>query len=241
MSQLVIGLGEVGSSILNVLNEHYEDVKGHDQTYTQLDLLGCHQSAFDFFHICFPYSDNFVEEVKGYCKDFLKTNGLIIIHSTVPIGTCEKLDAVSSPIRGIHPNLEKGIKTFVKYFGGKRAYEASKIFEACNIQTKVYDSSRDVEAGKIVDTAYFGWIVAFNKEIYKMCQEKGLNFEIVWSEFTKTYNDGYRALDKDKFARPYFEHISGPIGGHCVMNNLKFLDNYVSFVLEKINERHKSV
>src|SRR3990167_1189192 len=136
---LIVGLGEVGKALKEVLSERYE-VDGLDKENTKL------KDGYDVIHICIPYTIDFVDEVLKYQLLYLKLNGLTIIHSTVPIGTSKKLGAVHSPIRGIHPNLKQGIKTFTKYFGGERAGEAAELFKDLVSEYVTTKDSDSIEA-----------------------------------------------------------------------------------------------
>ena len=93
MINLVIGMGEVGKAIQQIL--------GCDSINSNFDNL----KDYDTIHICFPYSDEFIEQVKSYQETYKPS--LTIVHSTVPVGTCKKLGAVHSPIRGIHPQWSR--------------------------------------------------------------------------------------------------------------------------------------
>src|SRR4051812_21023221 len=107
MRHLVCGCGEVGAALRSILECDGED----------LALKITPRSVrYDVLHICIPYSDHFEAIVRG--KQHLFSPAFTVIHSTVPIGTSEKLDALHSPVRGKHPQLEESIRTFVKYVGG---------------------------------------------------------------------------------------------------------------------------
>ena len=147
------------------------------------------------------------------------------------------MEAVSTPVRGIHPNLVDGIKTFVKYFGGKNAYEAAKIFQACDIKTRILERAKDCEAGKLLDTTQFGWMIILNKMIYEWCKENNVNFEIVYREWNQTYNSGYTELGQTQFSRPWMDYIPGKIGGHCVMPNCDILNNPLTEIIKLYNEK----
>lgn len=230
---MIIGLGEIGLAIQHILQAQFDDVYGYDPK--DIRSTNPPYDKYNVLHICFPPSDKFIEQVKAYQEKFLLEDGLTIIHSTVQVGTCDQLNAVASPVRGIHPNLVPGIRTFIKYFGGKDAYRASKIFEACQIPTRCYPNARDIESCKLWDTTRFGWDILINKIIYKWCEENHVNFEIVWKEWNETYNTGYYRLGKEKFIRPTFEYVPGPIGGHCVMQNCELLDNIITKTLKEFN------
>jgi len=220
MKHLVIGYkGEVGSAIYKILKEAYQ-VKGIDQNNE-------FYSAFDYLHICIPYSKDFINIVLNYQKKYLFPEGLTIIHSTVPVGTSNLLNAVHSPIRGVHPDLIKGIKTFVKYFGGKRANEAAKIFEDLGIKTFIIENASDCEVAKLWDTTQYGWMIILNKKIYQWCKETGVNFNFIYTEWNKSYNEGYTKLNKSEVVRPYLFYMPGKIGGHCIIPNCKIFNNEI--------------
>src|SRR5574343_123027 len=122
MTHLVIGNGKVGQAIAGILKSAVIDKGGWSGVKRPI------------LHICFPYSRKFVRQVRKYIAQY--NPDLIIIHSTVKVGTSEKIGAVYSPIRLVHPNLIEGIRTFVKYFGGDGADEATKIFKDLGIKTK---------------------------------------------------------------------------------------------------------
>ena len=105
MRTLVIGAGEVGKSLAKVLKEFHE-------TFVR-DLKPVLVDNVKIMNICFPYSDKFEQAVKKYQAEY--NPKLTIIHSTVPVGTSRRLNAVHSPIHGKHPSLARGIKTFIKY------------------------------------------------------------------------------------------------------------------------------
>lgn len=224
---LVIGLGEVGSALEVVLKEKYP-------VSTIAKPGDTMQGTFDVLHVCFPWIEKFVEQVRNYRNQYLKPGGLVIIHSTVPLGTSEACDAVHSPIRGMHPDLSSGIKIFVKYFGGPRSEEAANIFTALGIKTKTTPLSKNTEALKLWDTTYYAWNVIFNKELHAWCEQQGIDFDLVYTDANRTYNDGYRELGKPQVTRPVLQFTPGAIGGHCLIPNAKLLDSEIAdFILRK--------
>ena len=222
MNNLVIGRGEVGTSVYNVLKKKY-DVEITDLEGTE--------GKFDVMHVCFPYSDKFTDFVKEYQEKH--EPDLTIIHSTVPVGTSDKVGAVHSPIRGVHPHLEEGIRTFVKYFGGKDAQKAAKLFRGLDIRTVQYDDARITEAGKIWSTTYYGWNIIFNKLLHKWCEENNLPFSEVYRHFNITYNNGYRDLGMKHVVRPVLDYMEGPIGGHCVLPNTELIDSPIAKIIQE--------
>ncbi|MEK7120524.1 MAG: hypothetical protein AAB840_00345 [Patescibacteria group bacterium] len=210
---LVVGLGEVGFAIKTILG-----CDGHDP---MKNILA--NGKYEVLHVCFPYFDGFEKEVEKYKKEF--DADLIIIHSSVPMGVSSKLGAVHSPIRGVHPNLEKSIRTFVKFFGGEKAKEASKIFEEFCIKTLVTEKAENTEAMKLWDTTQYGAMILLNKEIYDFCQKWGLDFDVVYTKANRSYNEGYGEMEMPFVSRPYLKYMDGKIGGHCIIPNSYFLDS----------------
>ena len=125
-NQLIVGYGEVGRGLAEVLKQ-----KGKVWILDPNKSLKHNNNwpkKFYAIHICIPFSNSFSQAVRGIKKKY--GYEILIIHSTVPVGTSDKLGAVHSPIRGDHPNLAKGIKTFVKYVGGKNSQAAAKLFKS---------------------------------------------------------------------------------------------------------------
>lgn len=220
MRHLIVGYGEVGRSLGEVLGKHM---------WIDLDTGSWDKEPVDVVHICIPYP-----EPKGFemavNPDFAKTvmkyktgSNLVIVHSSVPVGVCDALGVVHSPICGVHPHLAEGIRTFVKYFGGKRAREAAVIFQRLKIPVKVYKEARITEAMKLWSTTQYGRMIMLEKEIYEWCQKNDLPFEEVYTRSNKDYNKGYTKLGMKHVVRPYLKHVPGPIGGHCVNENSKLL------------------
>ncbi len=226
-TNLVIGLGQIGTAIKSILECH-----GIDK---ETMIAG---PKFDVIHICFPWSDEFIEQVKYYQNEYKPT--LTIIHSTVPIGISKQLDAIHSPCRGVHPLLEEGIRTFVKYFGGEKSEEAAEIFREKGIQVLAIENSDATEALKLLDTLQYGLNIMIEKEIYKFCEQKGVNPDIVYKMANRDYNEGYMKLGRPEVVRPYLNHVDGPIGGHCILPNAKIMEEFwLANLLLMQNEDYK--
>jgi hypothetical protein len=234
MRNLIIGAGEVGRSLYKVLSDSHEteirDVGPFDATL-----------PISVLNICYPYFDGFEDSVREYQRMYAPE--LTIIHSTVPVGTSDSLGAVHSPIHGKHPNLADGIRTFPKYVGcpdPDKRRRAVEFLRAAMINAVGIGSARDSEASKIWCTTYYGLCIAFQKKVEEFCREHGLNFDMVygWNVF---YNRGYRALDMPQFTRPVLTPMEGPIGGHCVMPNLRFIDgNPVAEFIREVNSAYET-
>jgi len=212
----ILGYGEVGQAIA----KFYKKPKIKDLTVDN-GLKGV-----EILHVCLPWFPNFVKIVKKEIKEIKPK--LTIIHSTIAPGTTKKLGkmVVHSPIRGIHPRLYRGIKTFVKYIGAdnKKAGElAKKHLESLGIKTKVFYPSITTEIGKLLDTSYYGACIAWHGEMKKICDKYKVDFEKAVTDFNETYNQGYRKLKKSNVIRPVLYPPNPSIGGHCICSNAEIL------------------
>lgn len=224
----ILGYGEVGQAIAKFYkNPKIKDLNRDDGL-----------NGVEILHVCFPWSNNFIKIVKKEIKKIKPK--LVIIHSTIKPGTTKKIisglpracrGVVHSPIRGVHPKLYEGIKTFVKYIGAdnkKTAKLAKKHLESLGIKTKVFYPSVTTEIGKLLDTSYYGLCIAWHGEMKKLCDKYGIDFNEAVTDFNQTYNDGYKKLGKPNVIRPVLyppQKIKG-ITGHCICENAKLLKKY---------------
>ncbi|MBI4993486.1 hypothetical protein HZC33_00800 [Candidatus Wolfebacteria bacterium] len=227
---LIIGAGQIGNALYKVLSPYYN--------VFVIDKNDKIDGNFDVMHICYPNMKDFIKITKAYIKKYHSKS--VIIHSTVPVGTTKRISsmAVHSPIRGLHPNLEKGIKTFVKYFGGKKANEAAKIFSGIGIDTQCFKKSETTELLKILDTTYYGWNIIFAKEVKNICDKFGVDFEEAYVIPNQHYNEGYKKMGKQHFIRPVLKHMPGKIGGHCVVSNCDLLDSWITKTIKQRNKKY---
>jgi len=226
----ILGYGEVGKAIAKFYkNPYIKDLKRDD------GLEGA-----EVLNICIPWTEDFIKIVK---KEIRKIKPkLIIIHSTIAPGTTKKIGGmvVHSPVRGIHPNLYQGVKTFVKYIGAdnkKAGQMAKKHLESLGIKTKVFMPSITTELGKLFSTSYYGLCIAWHAEMKKICEKSGIDFEKAVTDFNKTYNQGYQKLGKKNVIRPVLYPPRKGIEGHCLIPNAEILKKYykskaIEFILK---------
>ena len=225
----ILGYGEVGQAIAKFYpstgsgRAKIKDLKRDD------DLIGV-----DILHVCIPWSEKFSTIVEKEIKNIQPQ--LTIIHSTVEPGVTHEFAkefkgmVVHSPIRGVHPHLYKGIKTFVKYIGAdskKAGRLAENHLKSLGIKTRVFPSSKTTELGKLLDTTYYGLVIAWHGEKKKLCDKLGINFEYAVTDFNQTYNEGYKKLGKHNVLRPVLYPPNPHIGGHCIISNTKLLKKHM--------------
>ena len=219
---LIIGKGQIGTSLQKVLKCDIRDKEPLEGEY-------------DILHIAFPYSKNFVKQVKSYQKYYQPK--YTVIHSTVPVGTSKKCNAYHSPVRGMHPKLEESMRVFTTYLAPPSAY-LKKYFESAGMQVKLLKNPENTEAGKLWSTTAYGWNIILQKEIYRYCKENNLDFDIVYKSFTESYNSGYKELGRENVTRPVLRQIEGPIKGTCIIPNCKLLRDKVSETILKFNKEY---
>jgi UDP-N-acetyl-D-mannosaminuronate dehydrogenase len=182
-------------------------------------------------NVCIPQIKNFEEVVIDIANR--SNSKMIIIHSTIKVGTTESIskktncDVAHSPVRGIHPNLLDGILTFVKYVGSDNIESSSRVvnhLKSLGVKAVSLKSSRETEIGKLLDTTYYGICISWHGEMKKMCDEIGADFEEAVTLFNETYNSGYIKLGKSNVVRPVLFPPESKIGGHCVVPNAKILN-----------------
>jgi 3-hydroxyisobutyrate dehydrogenase-like beta-hydroxyacid dehydrogenase len=221
MKHVVMGAGQIGTAIAEVLG----DATLHD--------IGATPEPCDVLHICFGWSPDFERYVRRYVGDY--TPELVIIHSTVPVGTSRRLGAVHSPVTGKHPHLAESIRTFLKWFGGSDAAFAAQVFEAVGVDVAVVPDPETTEAGKLWQTLQFGLLVAMEKECRRFCEAVGANPTIAYEAFNRTYSMGYEDMG-EPYTLPVLRHMDGPIGGHCVIPNARMTDTPLARTLVELNE-----
>lgn len=213
MKHLVIGAGEVGTALAEVLDCDLRDVDpGHTDG-----------QSYDVLHIAYPWSGTFTSVTDDYVQAHSASH--VVVHSTVPPGICDTYGWTHSPIRGRHPDLVEGICTFTKHFGGVHAEAMAEPFAARGIFTITHRLAATTETGKLWELARLGIEVRVEKEINAYCAKHHLPFDEVYSAFTETYNDGFAELGEVRFIKPNLRHIDGPLGGHCVAQNIPMLDS----------------
>src|SRR3990167_2160208 len=182
---LIIGMGEVGSALAEILGER-RDIATHDPNR---DIHAPIDAPYDWMHIAFPYSDDFKTFVASYADTFNPV--CVVIHSTVPIGTMRAICKESfeaehrtyyySPVRGRHPHLTRALRDFPKWY-------ASAIPGQADIENEMKSLSGNRAANM---TAMKNWL--FEKR---------------------------RVYDGDIGLCPVLDLAPGPLGGHCLRNNI---------------------
>lgn len=241
---LIAGYGVVGSAFDKILTDADYPHDICDPYVLKGKKLN---EYYHTIHICFPcyFEDKFIDNVIGYIYAFHPD--YIIIHSTIGVHTLEKIwkrneyrdvKLFHAPVRGVEDEGAAGIKRFKTFIGGINPnYDLSLDYYLDNLglNWEWVKSYKESALGKIVGTSWYGMIIAFANQIQKICDEEGIDFDQAYTQpmftdeigriyFKHFHNDraepGY-GIDRHMIERPVNE--PGVIGGHCVMENLKFL------------------
>jgi len=230
----ILGHGETGQALEKIIKKHQPVFY---RTRKEDNLKG---RPIVFLHITIPYSKTFVKTVVDTIKELQPY--LCFIESTVEVGTTRKISEktdcllVHSPIRGIHPDLYKGIKTFVKLVGGidkESAEQAAIYYKKLGLKTFHCIGPETTELGKILSTTYYAWNIVFQKEAFRLCQKFEVDPSIAYDLFNLTYNAGYTELGMKHVVRPILRQVEGPIGGHCMIPNCQMLEKRLGNVLTR--------
>jgi len=215
---IIVGVGEVGSAIEKLERENENHLILFDD---KLEAPQNIPKEIDVMHISIPFIKNFVNTVIEYIDTYKPK--ITIINSTVKPGITDyikgfvKTPVVHSPIRGIHPNLYEGIKTFVKFIGGEPedCKLAQEHFESFGIKTSTM-TSKESEFLKLLDTTYYGWNIAYANYVKEICDENELDYNNVYTKANVSYDEGYTELGKSNVVRPVLFPPEKGVGGHCL-------------------------
>lgn len=236
-NDLIIGMGEVGTTLYTLLKSRGIDVAGIDLDATR--NRGKLDTNPKVLHICIPFSREFTFQV---LQQIMKNNpGYVIIHSSVEPTTTKSIQNFSktaiivySPVRGVHKRFLNDMFRYTKFYSNESEDgHIDEIFKARFEKTKKVSNSTALEVAKLcVDTTYYGLLIAYRKYVDKYCRQLNINPEEVWEFATE--------IHKFLGNRPIMYNDNLPIGGHCVLQNLELLTNEMDDVKRVITEWSKS-
>ncbi len=210
---VVVGLGEVGWPILNLVSKRHQalgvDISPPNETIRGVEIM----------HICYPFQiRDFVGETARYIELFRPA--VTIINSTVAVGTTRAVAnrtgaaVVNSPVRGKHARMDEDLLRYAKFVGAidpAAGEHAAKHFRSLGMKTRTLSSPEATELAKLTETTHFGVIIAWAQEVERYCDQFGQDYDEVVSFY-----------EEIKFLPPV-KYFPGVIGGHCVMPNIEIL------------------
>ena len=241
MTDVILGMGEVGQTLFDLLVDRKFDCIGIDldnskcKKYSENEVI----KNPEYLHVCLPGElTGFTDIVLNWINK-IKNIQVVIIHSTVKPGTTkiiqEKLTIpiLFSPVRGVHKRFLNDIKKYTKFIS----------FDGIKIDPKIktdlenrfekiewMSTTKTAELAKIlVDTTYYGWLINYAQITKMICEKENVDFNEMW-----------------KFADEIHENLGnrpkmfpGIIGGHCVIPNLDLVEYENLDIIKKINEMYE--
>lgn len=208
---LVVGLGEIGRPLLDILRGAH-DAAGRDIEDRPFD-------GVQVLHLCFPYSPDFVSAAARYVA--LYEPAVVVVNSTVVPGTTTEIQektgvpAVYSPVRGKHARMAEELRSYRKFVAGTSATAVALVedhFAAAGMTTQRMSSPEALELAKLLETTYFGVLVAWAQEMDRFAGAVDADY---WETTAFLEEIGFF---------PPVRFQPGYIGGHCVMPNLELLE-----------------
>ena len=241
MTDIILGMGEVGETLFDLLVDRKFDCIGIDlddskcKNYTENEIIENPQ----YLHVCLPGElEKFTDIVIEWINK-IKNIQVVVIHSTVKPGTTKTIQERSSipilfsPVRGVHRRFLDDIKKYTKFISFDDANIDSKIKKDLENRFEKIDwmsTTKTAELAKIlVDTTYYGWLINYAQITKMICEKENVDFDEMW-----------------KFADEIHENLGnrpkmfpGIIGGHCVIPNLDLIKYENLDMIKKINEMYE--
>ncbi len=229
----IIGYGEIGSAIAAIYRKRGLQAPAiYDPALGYTD----HIDMCDVIHVAVPGS------VVPAVVTPRRRTPLYIVHSTVPPGTCRRIyecnlnmRIVHAPVRGIHPELARGIETFTMPIGGPANdsqgrpsldhITASNVLQRLGITVELWEAWEETELAKVLCTTQLGLDILFMRHVAELAAKYGASFDRVYTQWRLDYNDGFERLDRWELHRPTLLPMAGKIGGHCVVPNARMISD----------------
>ena len=241
MTDIILGMGEVGETLFDLLVDRKFDCIGIDledskcKNYTENKIIENPQ----YLHVCLPGElEKFTDIVIEWINK-IKNIQVVVIHSTVKPGTTKNIQERSSipilfsPVRGVHRRFLDDIKKYTKFISFDNTEinsELKKDLENRFEKIEWMSTTKTAELAKIlVDTTYYGWLINYAQITKMICEKENVDFDEMW-----------------KFADEIHENLGnrpkmfpGIIGGHCVIPNLNLVEYENLDVIKTINEMYE--
>ena len=241
MTDIILGMGEVGETLFDLLVDRKFDCVGIDLDNTKCKKYSENEVIKnpEYLHVCLPGELTGFTDIVLNWMDKIKNIQVVIIHSTVKPGTTKIIQEKSSipilfsPVRGVHRRFLDDVKKYTKFISFDGIEIDSKIkIDLENRFEKVdwMSTTKTAELAKIlVDTTYYGWLINYAQITKMICEKENVDFDEMW-----------------KFADEIHENLGnrpkmfpGIIGGHCVIPNLDLIEYENLDMIKKINEMYE--
>lgn len=207
---IVVGLGEVGRPLFNILSRLYECI-GVDIQPVEVT------KPCSVLHICIPFQlGDFVgtscEYIAKYKPRYAVVNSTVAPGTTRAIAERSGVPVAYSPVRGKHAKMEADMLRYRKFVGANDPKVADAVIQhyaGAGFKTDRFRSWEVGELSKLLETTWLGVLVSWAQEAERLAEKYGATYDEV---------DAY--IEEIDFLPHVFPGI---IGGHCVMPNIAIL------------------
>lgn len=207
---IVVGLGEVGRPLLNILGRSHECI-GVDVEPVEVT------KPCSVLHICLSFQlKDYLGTTCGYITKYRPhytvINGTVAPGTTRIIAKCTGAAVAYSPVRGKHAKMEADMLHYRKFVGADDPNVTDAVcehFAQAGFKTGCFRNSEIGELSKLLETTWLGVLVGWAQEAERIAEHYGA-----------TYDEVNAYIEEIDFLPHVFP---GVIGGHCVMPNIAIL------------------
>ena len=221
MRDVVLGMGEVGSTIFELMEKRGYPCTGLDADPSRSRNHAGDVQGADLLHVCIPGG---LQSFDGVVSEHIRACNprAVLIHSTVRPGTAAALQAgldvpvVSAPARGVHRRFLYDMERYTKFVACDVSIhpDIKRGIEKRFVKVKWMSSTKTAEMAKILtDTTYYGWLINYAQITAMICQKERIDYDEMWT----FADEAHQYLGN----RP--KMFPGVIGGHCVIPNLSLV------------------
>ena len=241
MTDIILGMGQVGETLFQLLKAREFDCIGIDTDNSKCKNYSENSTIEnpEFLHVCLPGELTEFEELILSWISKIKDLKVIVIHSTVKPGTTKNIQekceipVLFSPVRGVHTRFLEDTKYYTKFVASDEKQidpEIKSGFEKRFQKVDWISTTKTAELAKLlVDTTYYGWLINYAQITKMICEKEGIDFDEMWK---------FADEIQDKLGnRP--KMYPGIIEGHCVIPNLSLIEDENLDMIRKINELYE--
>lgn len=184
----IIGNGYVGKATALMCENHNLKIYDKDKSKSQDCTL---QELVDFSNLIFicvptPMEKNgscytaIVESVVSELANLKADLNKLVIRSTVPVGTSEKLKCNFMPEFLTEKNWRQDVVNCKEWVFGvhdEERFDKSVLLELANDRQIHYCTTKEAEICKNIKNAFLATKVSFFNEVYELCDKLGVDYE----------------------------------------------------------------
>ena len=237
----IVGQGYVGTAVKEVFSKHYEvDTFDLDESKRDVDYIEDIIDRNDIIFVCVPTPmrkdgscdtsivESVVHELNGLAITIQGTNRIVVIKSTIPPGTtdrlnkeCKNITVIFNPEFLTEANFIDDFKNQNRIIIGGERPSSTKLRQVYSLvfpdATIVKTGSKTAEMIKYMTNTFLATKVSFANEMYNICSRLDIDYDKV-VEYS-TYDE---RLGKSHWAVPGPDGKMG-FGGSCFPKDINAL------------------